>query len=134
VWRPEAVDSTLWTVLGEILRLGGSFEPDGSFVAPYTFSRFPDDLDGFESLVVIGTGVALRAAPRPDAPLIARLNYDIVTVATPPDPAAAWVEVRTPDGRSGHVAAALLRSPIDYRAGFARRDGEWRMIYFIAGD
>jgi hypothetical protein len=134
IWRPDQADSKLWTALGEILRLGGSFEPDGSFVAPYTFSRFPDDLDSFESIVVTGNGVALRAAPRTDAPLIARLSYDIVTVEAPPDPAAAWVEVRLADGRSGHVAAPLLRSPLDYRAGFAKREGEWRVIYLIAGD
>ena len=31
-------------------------------------------------------------------------------------------------------ARADLRRVVDYRAGFARIDGRWRMIVFVAGD
>jgi hypothetical protein len=133
-WHPDQAASKLWTVLGDILRLGGSFEPDGSFAAPYTFSRFPDDLDSIETLVIIGSGVALRSAPRLDAPLLARLSYELVTADDPSRPITGWVRVRTETGQVGYVAEHLVRSPIDYRAGFAKRDGTWRLIYLVAGD
>jgi hypothetical protein len=138
MWRTKEPDSELWAELGTVLRLGGSFDRDGRFVAPYVFSRFPDDLDAMESLVIIGRGVALRAEPKPDGALLARLTYEIVTAAPPDGPEAAdakaWVKVVAANGHMGYVAAPLVRSPIDYRAGFAKRDGQWRMIFFVAGD
>lgn len=138
IWKPEQPDSELWEELGEVLRLGGTFEPDGSFIAPYLFSRLPDHLDPTDYLVVVGDGVALRAAPKSDAAIVARLSYDIVT----PEPLEkdagpgrhAWSKVRTANGRSGYVARRFLRSPLQDRAGFAKRDGQWRMIFFLAGD
>jgi hypothetical protein len=36
--------------------------------------------------------------------------------------------------RRGYVAAAYLRSPIDYRAGLVRESGQWRLALFVAGD
>ncbi|HSE31218.1 MAG TPA: hypothetical protein VLA93_06545 [Pyrinomonadaceae bacterium] len=38
------------------------------------------------------------------------------------------------DGQSGYMAEEFIRSPIDYRAGFAKQEGRWVMIFFIAGD
>jgi hypothetical protein len=42
--------------------------------------------------------------------------------------------VRLPDGRAGFVDSRFVRSPIDYRAAFARIDGRWQMTLFLAGD
>jgi len=41
LWRPEAADTELWDVLGSTLALGGSFSADGTFTAPYVFSKWP---------------------------------------------------------------------------------------------
>jgi len=134
-WRPEAPDSPLWPVLADILRLGGAFKPDGSFVAPYVHAHFPPKLDAIMSLVVISTGVAVRKEPRPDAAVLTRISYEIVT-AEPwrDDVPAGWVKVKASGGHVGYVASELVRSPIGYRAGFARRGGQWRMIFLLAGD
>ncbi len=35
--------------------------------------------------------------------------------------AAGWTRVRLPDGRTGHVASRLARSPVTYRAMFGER-------------
>jgi hypothetical protein len=138
MWRINEADSELWAELGTVLRLGGSFDREGRFIAPYVFSRFPRDLEAMESLVVIGRGVALRAEPKAHGALLARLTYEIVTAAPPDGPEVAdrkaWVKVIAANGHMGYVAATLIRSPIDYRAGFAKRNGEWRMIFFVAGD
>jgi hypothetical protein len=42
--------------------------------------------------------------------------------------------VRLGDGRTGFVAAGYVRSPVDYRAIFRRRGGQWQLLTFIAGD
>jgi hypothetical protein len=32
------------------------------------------------------------------------------------------------------VRSSVIRSPVGYRACFERRNGEWRMVMFLAGD
>ena len=41
---------------------------------------------------------------------------------------------RLAGGSLGYVRSRSVRSPIDHRAIFSRRDGRWWMITFIAGD
>ena len=132
-WQPERPDSRLWETLGAVLALGGSFSGEHQFSAPYVYSRWPEHLDAFGHVAVIGSDVRLRAAPRADAPVIGRTSFGVLTLAGPATD-AGWFEVRLPDGRSGHVARALARSPLDYRAIFERRDGRWRLVSLVAGD
>ena len=61
-----------------------------------------------------------------------RRPRDPVRAAQPED--ESWRAVRLPDGRAGFVDRRYLRSPIDYRAAFARIDGRWQMTLFLAGD
>lgn len=87
--------------------------------------------------------INVRQRPSLDAPVVARLSYDIVKRA--PDPPAAqaeklpaaraeWVKVVTPAGKQGYVAAPYVRSPIDYRASFRKRGGKWWLTLLVAGD
>jgi hypothetical protein len=56
-WHIDDPNSKLWNELGIVLKLGGSFDSNGEFNAPYTFSRWPDDVDSFENVAVIGSNV-----------------------------------------------------------------------------
>jgi hypothetical protein len=42
--------------------------------------------------------------------------------------------VRLADGRTGFVRHDQVRSVLDYRAVFERREGHWLMTAFVAGD
>jgi hypothetical protein len=44
-WHPERPNSQVWSELVSVLALGGSFD-NGSFSAPYVYSKFPDEVDG----------------------------------------------------------------------------------------
>ena len=46
-----------------VLALGGSFNEETTFMAPYTYSKFPDEFDAFEHGVVIGENVKVRKEP-----------------------------------------------------------------------
>lgn len=46
----------------------------------------------------------------------------------------AWTPVIAPDGRAGYISSQHVRSPIDYRAFFTKKDGRWRMVMLLAGD
>jgi hypothetical protein len=136
-WRPEAADSTLWSELGEVLALGGTFDqPRTTFTAPYVFSRWPGDYDAFEHVAIISADVRVRAAPRIDAPPLTALSFTIVPTA-PSDlhvGAEIFTAIRLSGGRVGYVSTPFVRSPIDYRAIFELRADGWRMVSFLAGD
>lgn len=133
-WALEEPDSPLWETLATVLALGGTFGPGDTFTAPYVFSRWPEDADAFSSVAVIGTGVRVRAQPRDDAPAVATVSFAILEVNVAGNPDEKWMQVRAPGGRNGYIDRRYVRSPIDYRAIFARVNGRWWLQAFVAGD
>ena len=139
-WRLQDPGSELWPELVAVLALGGTFENDSTFVAPYVFSRFPDSLDAFEHVAVIGENVRVRTEPALTARVLVRVSFEVVRRARKPpraptpSEAALWEPIELADGRVGYVAREFLRSPVGYRAAFVRRGGRWLMTLFVAGD
>lgn len=143
-WQIESADSKFWGEFLPVIGNGGHFQAEGDgglpiFTAPYSFAGFPNDLDAFEHSVIFGSRVNLRKAPNLTSPVVGKLSYNIVRVtntiplsddAESPD----WHEIETLGRLRGFVKAEYVRSPIDYRAGFQKKSGVWKMIFFIAGD
>ena len=139
--------------LATALCLGGHMEEgpgrtgkaDAQFVAPYTW-RLPEPPPGTDEFDwVFQTGAVLeRGTPvvsRPGGQVLAMLGQVLVPVPDwwPPvnDPALplpAWVEVRLADGRTGYARADRIRSPVDLRLFFEKRDGVWWWAGWAAGD
>lgn len=134
LWMPDAPDSVLWETLATVLALGGTFAADGTFTAPYVFTGWPQDKDVFASMAAIGSGVRVRSAPNAIAPVVGALDFAIVELAEPAAVDSKWVRIKMPSDRTGFVDRSLLRSPIDYRINFARLEGRWQVVYFLAGD
>jgi uncharacterized protein len=124
--------SQLWSTLGFVLALGGRFQGDSIFYAPYLVEGTSGD--GFESLVVLGVNVAVHAGPASTSQVIDTLSFEEVTKWREKSITRGWEPVRTSRGRTGWVLQRHLRSPIDYRAGFVRRDGQWWLRALVAGD
>ena len=123
-----------WTDLETVLRMGGVFNGEGDFVAPYTFAVDPPpDWDVFEVMIVTGSGVALRKRPIKYSEVVGRLDYDIVRHLHWVS-GTSFVEIARGDGSTGFVHRDYLRSLVDYRAIFRKVDGAWKMTTFIAGD
>jgi hypothetical protein len=139
LWRLESPDTELWEKLGSALALGGTFEANGTFVAPYTFSRWPEKFDPFDHIAIVGSRVRVHEAPLLDSGTLGVLSFAVVPIpreARPPtaDQARQWTAVRLLDRRIGYVASQYVRSPIDYRAIFARVGAEWQLTTFVSGD
>lgn len=142
-WKPENSDSPLWTKLDDVLSLGGAFEkiPDGSerFVAPYTFAKWPESSDAFETLVAVCPGAVVYEHPDRGSKALGRLDWNILQIA-PEDPlrkgqqTTEWRAVVLPGGGTAWGESRCLRSSVDYRAAFEKKNGKWTMVYFIAGD
>lgn len=135
-WRLDRAESEFWAEFGETLALGGAFQGPDGFVAPYTFTRWPNGLDAFEHVVATSGGVPARAEARDEAAVLATLDFSIVRIGKAGyggDP-QGWQQIALADGRQAYVRVSSVRSPIDYRAYFVRRDGRWRLMMFLAGD
>ena len=128
--RPAA--SAVWEELAEALSLGCAGDGSGELYAPSMAAASMAE-DPFEAAVVIRPGAELRAEPDAASPMLAALDWDVVTVPEW-DSDGGWQHVVLANGRSGYVRSDDLRSPIGYRAAFRRIDGSWRMTAFIAGD
>lgn len=149
-WQLEDPDSEFWAQLDAVLALGGEFQSDfaeaedalPTFIAPYVFNTFPGrDYNPFGYAAVVADDVVLRAEPDIQSAAIAMLSYHIVKIdragsieIEPGSYEYAWYKVATTEGEEGYVAGQYVRSPIDYRAFFAKESGQWMMTTFLAGD
>jgi hypothetical protein len=141
IWKVTSRDSGFWDEFLPVIKNGGSFTRGGKskiFYAPYTFNGFPEDLDAFEFQAIFGKDVNLRRRPDVDSPVVASLSYNVVRVdhenSVKKGDDYVWLKVETLGGKKGFVKAEFVRSPIDYRAGFEKKRGLWKMVVFIAGD
>lgn len=134
-WAIDKPNSELWETLGTVLALGGGFQSDGSFAAPYVASSWPDAAgDGFENVAIIGNKVNVRKAPKADSEVLQTLSYEVVPLDTNDHGNDQWVAIKLPDGKKGYVSRSFARSPVDYRASFEKVDGRWQMTSLLAGD
>jgi len=144
MWKIDSPTSELWDELLTVLTNGGSFfkeDENNLFCAPYSFKQFPEDLDAFEYQVIFDNNVNLRARPDLKAETVAQLSYNVVKVDYQNSVADKnkegkylWLKVETLGGKKGFVSAKFVRSPIDYRACFEKKNGRWKMTTFVAGD
>jgi len=136
-WTPDRPDSPLWPTLATVLALGGRWvrgdDAAPTFVAPYVFSDWPDNLDAYTHQAVIADAVAIRAQPAADAAVLATAGHGVVRLATADDP-PGWTALALPGGSTGHIASAYLRSPLAHRVMIDRRTGAWQIALFLAGD
>lgn len=137
MWNVSKPNSKLWSSLSKTLSLGGSFDDENNFMAPYTYSKFPEEFDSFEHGVIIGENVWVRQDLSTSSATITHLSYDIVKVSDWQPKVSNkqnWISVTLSNGKKGYIAEEYIVSPGDYRAIFGKKNGQWRMMAFVAGD
>ncbi|MFT3742757.1 MAG: SH3 domain-containing protein [Pyrinomonadaceae bacterium] len=141
-WKITSKNSKFWKEFLAVIKNGGAFEKGSTttFMAPYTFSSWPEDLDAFEYQVIFGNNVNLRKLPEMNAEVVGKLSYNIVQIEPETVPKSGkseypeWWEIKTLGGQRGYVKREFVRSSVDYRAGFTKKRGVWKMDFFLAGD
>ena len=137
----------LWAVLEETIALGGvhyeagEYFPDQHqgecFVAPYILEEFrKTGLDAFEHLAVIEADVPVYEEESAASKVTGTLDYGYVAFHSDfwgigPE---EFVSVTALSGTAGYVQWKHLRSPIDYRLCFEKKDSGWKLLWLIAGD
>lgn len=123
----------LWNELDQILHLGCGIQGD-LVVLPWVFWNVPDDIDAYRAMIVLGEAVPLLARPDPAARVKAKLNWALVTVDDGFKPTARFSAVTSRRGQKGFIETDRLRSLLDYRLIAERRNDQWQIAAFIAGD
>jgi len=129
MWQPDSIDSELWSELGTVLRMGGSFvrsERGVRFCSPYVYTTFPDSLDPFGHGAIIKERAVMKSDASSSSRTITSLSYDLVKVhdwRSKTDPMGErfgnWIKVSSLlSGNEGYVDKANVRSPTDYTACF----------------
>ena len=132
-WKLDRpAESGLWSELRLILGLGCTLEGDVAS-APSLMDQLPADRDSFMTVLVIKPGATLHEGPSEASPVIARANWSLLTLAESGG-SEDWAAIALDAGGVGYIRRAHVRSPIDYRAVFQKRNGRWEMTVLVAGD
>jgi hypothetical protein len=123
-------ESEMWDELETTLAFGCMVDADAVLVSPSFFLQAGES-DPFETYLAVIPEAPLLSAPRPDADTVARLDWDVLTWL---GEEGGMYRMRMADGRTGYAEPGSVRGLLDFRAGFARRDGRWRLVFFVAGD
>jgi hypothetical protein len=144
VWKISDPKSRFWSELLEVVGRGGRFSTENGvkiFSAPYIYTDFPEDLDDFQYRVIASRNVNLREKPDEKSAVVDRLSFNIVKVDEEnsiddgkENGEYLWYKIETLGGKKGYLPARTVRSPIDMRAGFQKKSGKWKMIFFVGGD
>ncbi|WP_046867212.1 hypothetical protein [Microvirga massiliensis] len=98
-----------------------------------------------EQVFILANDIALRSAAAGDAPIKARVSCQIMSVDLDHlssmltdqqesiNEKGGWVPVVV-NGRRAFIASDFAYLPTGYRAVFERRDGNWIMTAYLAGD
>lgn len=125
--------SPIWKEFDRMLPLGCGVQ-GGGFAFPHLFTvDVSNEGDVFSLNLVLGHDINLRAAPSSSSPQLTKLSWELVEVIAR-NSDKTWSKVKIKDGRVGWIRSDYLRSSVDYRAGFERRNGAWRLALFVAGD
>jgi hypothetical protein len=138
-WNLDKPDETseLWPLLARTLAMGGKFDKDGSFQAPYTSAAWPEEFDSFEYTAVVGENVRVREKADAQSAVVATLSFEVVALAqsdAPQEEKQPWVKVKLSNGREGYIREEYVSMAIGFRAYFEKKNGSWVMTAFLAGD
>jgi hypothetical protein len=142
LWEMHSADSPLWSELPKVLFLGSSLvkqEKTREVCAPYVYFKWPADAPDAANAAVITREALLKAGPAASTATVQTLSYDLIHVANwevaddNKDSKQIWVAVRSKTG-TGYLPQEQVRSPLEYRACFVKRDGNWRMSGLEVGE
>jgi hypothetical protein len=137
-------NSRVWPLLEQLLTAGGAFV-DTEFVAPWFVGAeptppLPDDVDLYDTVLLLGSRIRVRAAPDRTASILATVTNVFVELE-PQAPeerdtaGTGWTAVRLIGARkSGWVSSAFVRSTGGYRLVLAGVGTEWGIRALVAGD
>ncbi len=106
---------------------------EGIFFAPYTFTEFLDDYDAFEYNIVKGENIKVYLKPDKNSYILGILSNEVIKInnETEEKTPEKWSLVTLYNGKKGYILSRYLKSPIDFRAGFIKKNGAWIVLILM---
>ena len=132
----------MWSELPKLLFLGSAtvkMAKSSEVCAPYVYYKWPNNAPNDANAAVTTREALVKARPSVDAPSLQTLSYDLVNVTDwevadeMKDGKQIWVALRM-GTTTGYLPQEQVRSPIEYRACFVKRDGNWRLSGLEVGE
>lgn len=128
--------------LAKALKLGAAFDKRTERVfAPYLWLTFPDSLDAFRYVYVLEEGTPAYAVPDTSTPVVENLSKKVIRVLSrkvsdeyEEYSGPVWLGLESETGDTLMVQNGYLRSPIDYRFWFEKKNRKWYLMGWAAGD
>src|SRR5688572_4230341 len=122
-------DSSYWAEFERLASLGGRFQEEGSFCAPYFSCPPPEPESG--DVVIVRRDVPAHSGPSKSSPVLTRLSCTVVKPATGDAPARVrsapdWFGIVLTSGQVAFVPSDAIARP-DWFMLFRQKDGEWRL-------
>jgi hypothetical protein len=142
LWELQKADSPLWSELPKVLFLGSvRVKREGSeeICAPYVYFKWPANAPDDANAAVIAREAIVQTRPSAGSPALSTAAYDLVHVTDwevvdeDKNGKQIWVAVKTAAG-TGYLPQEQVRSPLEYRACFIKRDGNWRLSGLEVGE
>lgn len=131
-------EDEIWAELDSLMPLGCALDGERVVLPWYYAQQYHAELDPFAANLVIGDDVPLYATADGNEE-VGRLDWAMVELASyldrtyDADRDSRW-HVQTDNGTRGYVEETQLRGLLDYRLEAERRDGNWQIVFFLAGD
>jgi len=142
LWELQKADSPLWSELPKVLFLGSARvkqEGGEETCAPYVYFRWPANAPDDANAAVIAREAIVQSRPSLAASALQTMTYDLVYVTDwevideDKNSKQIWVAVKTTAG-TGYLPQEQVRSPLEYRACFVKRDAGWHLSGFEVGE
>ena len=141
-WNLDKPDkSELWTILNQILKMGGTWENDEGkyFCIPYAqsnkaFSKYKYDFDWYFTAVCISPKVTVYKEPKTTSSELTTLKYDIVEM-DPDFMKADFTKIHTIDKKvQGYVKTSDLIYSADQHLVIKKVGENWKITAFAPFD
>ena len=137
--------ATIWLGMEKAFSVGcakaSGFTDMPSWVCPHVFQVWPDNLDPFNYVAILGKDVNARSQASANSPVVGMLFNEVVKLAPLQRKAQFnfnnlynWSQVVLPNGHHGYVLNRYIYSPVGYRGFFEKIGGKWKMTFFLTGD
>ena len=143
VWKPAQKTSGLWKELAQVVGNGGSFDKNGQFTAPSWYANWPEGRDESQWGVVSDPTVPVYFEPKATGKQLPEIGNCWVQInqneANQKDPKFLCIDLPKSMQNPYKVESVFVKSDkvhrlLDYRAVFAKNQGRWQMVSFLAGD
>ncbi|MBE2218589.1 MAG: hypothetical protein IAE90_10315 [Ignavibacteria bacterium] len=136
-WDIDNPNSEFWEAFGSTIDLGivrCATDCDYSdFVFPYyqESGLLKDVNDAYSVLIIITPDARIYSAPAKNSRVLTTLSYEAISLVDFKDD---WFVISFNSKTRGYINKLDARSLVGLRGGFKKKNGEWKLVYFISGD